>query len=152
MTKLESSTNMKDYDFYQNRENPKHPICAAAIIVRNGKVLMGAREYEKGNPLWTLPGGRCDEGEKPEEGLIREVEEETGINDLVIVHKVGEKEGAYKDGKVPDEVHMYHCETNQDPKLLEPEKFLEWSWFDPKDLPDNLIDPNEIDHISKVIN
>ena len=102
---------MTNYDYYQNRDKPKHPICAAAIIVWDGKVLMGLREYEKGNPLWTLPGGRCDKGEEPEIGLVREVEEETGINDLKIIHKVEIKEGAYEGENGRDQVHMYHCET-----------------------------------------
>ena len=34
-----------------------------AIFLRNGKTLLGLREYVKGSPVWTSPGGRCDAGE-----------------------------------------------------------------------------------------
>ncbi len=52
-------------------------ICPAAIIVREGKILLGLRNYSsdkwKEISVWTTPGGRCDEGETIEETLRREV-------------------------------------------------------------------------------
>lgn len=30
--------------------------------------------------MWTLPGGGLEFGEHPEEGMVREVQEETGLN------------------------------------------------------------------------
>ena len=141
----------KDYDFYQNRPKPKNHTCAAALIVRNGRVLMGLREYQKGSPLWTFPGGRCDFGESPENGLKREVVEEIGTTDLQIVRSLGKKDGAYKDENGVDEVHMFECITLQEPKLLEPEKFLEWRWFGLDELPPNLIDQKDIGFIKIVL-
>ncbi len=143
---------MSDYEFCKDKPKPKNHICAAALIVRDGKVLMGLREYEKGKPLWTFPGGRCDFGEKQEDGLMREVREEVGITDIVIKRFLGEKEGAYKrpDG-VADLVSMYECITSQEPKLMEPDKFIEWRWIDPQQLPDNLIDLKDVDFIRKIL-
>ena len=40
-------------------------------------------------PVWVLPGGGIDLDETPEEAILREVEEETGIK-VAIVRKVGE--------------------------------------------------------------
>ena len=34
-------------------------------------------------PVWVLPGGGLDLNEKPEEGVVREVQEETGFHDAV---------------------------------------------------------------------
>ena len=131
---------MKKYDYYQNRPNPKNHICATAIIIRNNKVLMGLREYETGNPLWTFPGGRCDYGEEPQTGLCREVKEEIGVSDLEIIKSLGIKEGVYRGTGQPDQVHVFHCHTKQEPKLMEPEKFIEWRWIDVQNLPKNMID------------
>lgn len=140
-----------DYDFYQNRPKPKNHACATALIVRDEKVLMGLREYQKGSPLWTFPGGRCDFGEKPEDGLKREVVEEIGTTDLQIIRFLGKKEGAYRDESGIDEVHVFECSTKQEPRLLEPEKFLEWRWFGLDELPSNLIDQKDADFIRLVV-
>lgn len=40
-------------------------------------------------PVWVLPGGGLDEGESPEEGVMREVEEETGLQ-VRIVRQIAE--------------------------------------------------------------
>lgn len=52
----------------------------AAIIRENNRVLLCQR---KGGALagkWEFPGGKLEEGETPEECLIREIEEELGIS------------------------------------------------------------------------
>jgi len=46
-----------------------------AIVVRDGKILL---THELNSGWWLLPGGGLEEGETPEECVIREVEEETG--------------------------------------------------------------------------
>ncbi|KKQ77931.1 MAG: hypothetical protein A3A96_04115 [Candidatus Zambryskibacteria bacterium RIFCSPLOWO2_01_FULL_39_39] len=110
-----------------------------AIILRDGKVLCGLRNYTddkyKNISVWTCPGGRCDEGETIEQTLKRETEEEVGINDLKIEKFLGEVKGVYKD----DKVLVYLCSSKQEAKLMEPEKFSEWKWFNPEEIPENYI-------------
>lgn len=105
-------------------------LCPIAIIVREGKMLMGYRHYTpdkwKKISVWTCPGGRCDHGENVEQALRREVKEETGISDLRIVEYIGETKGA-KDG---DKILVFFCDTEQTPRLMEPQKFSEWRWLD----------------------
>jgi len=55
------------------------------IIFNEGKVLLVKR---RDVPLWTLPGGRIDDGETPESAAIREICEETGLN-TKIKRKIG---------------------------------------------------------------
>ena len=50
-----------------------------AIIVNNGKVLMVKRGRNPYKGTWMFPAGFVDYGEHPEETLIREVKEETGL-------------------------------------------------------------------------
>ena len=79
-------------------------VCPAAIIVKDGAILMGYRHYTadiwKDISVWTSPGGRCDAGETLEQALRREVQEETGITDLRIREYLGEAAG----GKASDGV------------------------------------------------
>lgn len=52
----------------------------AALIGRNGKVLICQRKPEQRHPLkWEFPGGKVERGETPTEALERELEEELGI-------------------------------------------------------------------------
>jgi ADP-ribose pyrophosphatase YjhB (NUDIX family) len=52
---------------------------AQAVIVRDGRVLLGRRREEPGAGLWDLPGGFLEEGEDAVGALRREVLEETGL-------------------------------------------------------------------------
>ncbi|MCR4792710.1 MAG: serine hydrolase [Lachnospiraceae bacterium] len=47
-----------------------------AVIVQDGKILL---THELNSGWWLLPGGGLEEGETPEDCVIREVEEETGL-------------------------------------------------------------------------
>jgi ADP-ribose pyrophosphatase YjhB (NUDIX family) len=102
--------------------------CAIAVLIKNNAVLLGMRHYTpdkwKTVSVWTSPGGRCDEGESIEQTLRRETKEEVNISDLSITHFIGEVPGA-KEG---DKVLIFACGTNQEPTLMEPEKFSEWRW------------------------
>ena len=48
----------------------------AAIIIENGKVFATQRGYGDFKGGWEFPGGKIDEGETPEEALVREIKEE----------------------------------------------------------------------------
>lgn len=56
-------------------------VSAAALIDRDGRVLLAQRPEGKSMAgLWEFPGGKVESGETPEVALIRELEEELGIN------------------------------------------------------------------------
>jgi len=55
------------------------PVCAAAVI-REGRVLVGRRNPDIGDPgRWELPGGKLAPGEDPRACLVRELFEEFGV-------------------------------------------------------------------------
>ena len=56
-------------------------VSAVALIDRDGRVLLSQRPEDKPmGGLWEFPGGKIEPGETPETALIRELDEELGIN------------------------------------------------------------------------
>ena len=56
-------------------------VSAVALIDKDGRVLLAQRPEGKSMAgLWEFPGGKVEEAETPEVALIRELEEELGIN------------------------------------------------------------------------
>ena len=114
---------------------------SVVFIIREDKILLGLRNYTpdkwKKISVWTGPGGRCDEGETLGQTVIRETTEEVGITDLKITEYLGTVPGA-KEG---DTIFVFRGETNQEPKLMEPEKFSEWKWCKLSEIPENFINP-----------
>jgi 8-oxo-dGTP diphosphatase len=57
---------------------------ASALIIEDNKVLL---VYHKKLDVWLYPGGHIEENEHPDEALLREVKEETGLDIEIISNK-----------------------------------------------------------------
>jgi putative (di)nucleoside polyphosphate hydrolase len=57
---------------------PYRPGAGVMLLNRDGKVFV-AQRLDSTLEAWQMPQGGLDEGEDPEEGALRELEEETGI-------------------------------------------------------------------------
>lgn len=104
-----------------------------------GHVLLGKRINSHGHGTWGLPGGHLEHGETPIECAIREVREETG---LILTHT---QEGLFTNDIFEEEnkhyvtLFIYGTCKNEEPQIQEPEKCLEWQWFEWGNFPTPLL-------------
>ena len=116
--------------------------CAGAIIENeNGEVLLTVRAHEPGKGELDLPGGFVEPYESAEEGLLRELKEELGVNAKIKAF-IGtySAEYLYQDIKIPLVNVMYVAEIEGEPKpnddvaeirYVPKEKLLEEHIWDP---------------------
>lgn len=53
-------------------------VAVDAVVIQDGKILLGKRDSEPYKGYWVLPGGFVERNETTEEAVVREVKEETG--------------------------------------------------------------------------
>jgi 8-oxo-dGTP diphosphatase len=111
------------------------------LIIKDGKVLLGKRCEGWANGTWTMPGGKLDSSEDPEQGAIREVIEETGmkIEDLETISVNQDS----IDGKTYTTFIFKPNKILGKPIVKEPDQIEKWEWFDFNNLPKNLYVPSK---------
>ena len=57
----------------------KPSIAVDGILIKNGKILLIKRKNEPFKGKWALPGGFVEYGERVEDAILREFEEEVGL-------------------------------------------------------------------------
>lgn len=96
---------------------------ASAIIFKDKRILLIKRsDYTKTFPnTWACPGGRGDEGETPEQAVVRELKEEMNID--------FKPTKLYKTGKYKDrDLFRFLGEWSGEIKIQENE-ITEYGWF-----------------------
>ena len=62
------------------REYPEHPLVGVGgVVLDRGRVLLIRRGSEPLKGEWSIPGGMLELGEELTAGVVRELEEETGL-------------------------------------------------------------------------
>jgi 8-oxo-dGTP diphosphatase len=102
-----------------------------AIIFHQGKVLAAQRSQTMDLPgKWEFPGGKIEEGENPEDCLVREIKEELAV-DIIIILPLSPTEHSYSPGKIIRLIPFVAALESFDFHLLEHEQI---SWLREKEL------------------
>ena len=123
-------------------ENERPKVGVGVILLKEGKVLLGERLSSHGAGTFALPGGHVEFGESFEDTARREVEEETGLTDIVIKDFVCVKN---------DRVYGKHFITtgilaewqSGEPVIMEPDKSGDWKWYALDELPADIFLPSK---------
>src|SRR5450631_4715121 len=104
----------------------------AALIVKNGKILVCQRTRHQTMPLkWEFPGGKIEEGEQPRDALRRELDEELGI-DAKVGDEIARIQHQYKSGS---SVELRFFVVNEYKGELENKIFRDMRWSERSELP-----------------
>ncbi|HEX8654316.1 MAG TPA: RNA pyrophosphohydrolase [Allosphingosinicella sp.] len=133
---------------------PYRPGAGIMLLNREGKVFV-AQRLDNEADAWQMPQGGLDQGEDPEEGALRELEEETGIaRDKIEILARCPVELTYD---LPDELvgrlwqgqwrgqkqHWFLARflgEDRDVNIAtEHPEFRAWKWADPADLPATIV-------------
>lgn len=112
------------------------------VYNKRGEVLFIFR-----NGKWDLPKGGAEKGEELEYTALREVEEETGVGKLLIVHKLQKTYHVFKrNGRYKLKItHWYEMKTDFDGELLpQAEEGIEKvAWLKPHEVEQALLNSYE---------
>ena len=91
----------------------------AAFIERAGAVLL-TRRHDRGERagLWEFPGGKVEAGEAEQAALVRELQEELGV-DVIVGALCGRVEHSYPDVHVDLVLYEAELVPGSDPQPLE---------------------------------
>lgn len=89
-----------------SREYPERPVVGiGGVIIEDGRTLLIRRGSEPLRGEWSIPGGTLELGESLEEGVARELLEETGIV-VRIIELIEVFDRIYNDdGKIAAQLH-----------------------------------------------
>lgn len=112
------------------------PSVAAVILNSDNEILL----QEKENEAWSLPAGMIEPGESPEEAIIREVEEETGliVKPIKILNVFGGEDFRYEypNGDwVEYAVILFKCSVCSDTGVVSDSETKSIAYFDKTSMP-----------------
>jgi 8-oxo-dGTP diphosphatase len=124
-------------------KKPETPKIGVGVLIRKkGTLLLGMRKGAHGEGQWSLPGGHMELGEDFTEVCAREVKEETGIT-IEGVKKLGFTNDIFEEEGLHYVTLFFEAlwDGKQQAQLMEPDKTIEWKWFDFEKLPNNIFQP-----------
>jgi 8-oxo-dGTP pyrophosphatase MutT (NUDIX family) len=123
---------------------------ASCILFDKDKGILLEKRTDNGQ--WCIPGGAIELGEEPEEGLFREVKEETGL-DISDPEFFKVKANIHMVYPNTDEVYytdIVYIVTKYTGELSPDSESSELKWFKPDELPGNIM-PTQMPYIEEFV-
>jgi len=99
-------------------------LAASVAMLHANKVLLIQRNRAPAEGLWTLPGGRLEPGETPEDCAIREVREELNLHVFGLKPLRVLTHGKYR-------LQTFGTETLEGEITPDPVEIRDWRWVSP---------------------
>jgi 8-oxo-dGTP diphosphatase len=106
---------------------PRPEVCVGAVVLDDDRLLLIRRGHGPAAGHWSLPGGRVEFGETMVEALVREVQEETGL-EVVVGDYIGYVEIFGDDAHFV--VHDYYATAFDAEVLVAGDDAAEAAWCD----------------------
>ena len=135
MRDLEKTTNLHSKNLIRPR------VGIGVLVFNDDKILLGKRINSHGASTWSSPGGHLEFGENPKNCAFRELQEETNLIAEKIIKGPWTNDFFEDENKHYVTLFMIVTRFNKNPIVKEPEKCLEWTWFEPNHLPSPLFVP-----------
>ena len=129
-----------------NSKTVSRPVIGLGVLVwRDKKLLLGKRLFsdKKANQnfCWQFPGGHLEKNESVIECAQREVREETGLEIQAMRH-LGFTNQTFTMAGCQYVTLLVSSEYKSgEVQALEPDKCIDWQWFDYQQLPEPLFEP-----------
>ena len=124
-----------------------------ALLNKNNQIFV-AKRIDNPNDFWQMPQGGIDKGENPLEAAYRELNEETSISSVKLIHEIKEETtynlpdnllGIIWKGKFKGQTQKWYImrflgednEINLNTKYPE---FLEWKWINYENITDKVVE------------
>ena len=114
-------------------------VATIGFVEYDGQLLLVQRAIDPARGKWALPGGFVDAGEMPAEALVRELQEEVGL-DVRVLELLEIYAMERPDGSIPGFVMVYRA-TLADGELLTlkaNDDVAAAGWFAPDEIPPDL--------------
>jgi 8-oxo-dGTP diphosphatase len=102
----------------------------SAIVIRDGRVLLGRRRGAHGAGTWSFAGGKVEGGEHPTDAVRRELGEETGLRATAVTPLAWTSDVFAQEGLHFVTLHHHVTVDDGEPRVCEPDKVDEWLWFE----------------------
>ncbi len=113
---------------------------AGGIILREfeGQLKIALAQYARRPNSWVLPKGHVEEGETIEQAALREIYEETGLDNVQLITHLGTimRESLKSNGDVEEKtIHFFlaYSAGNSPSQAPTDSSFVEVSWFFPQE-------------------
>ncbi len=119
-----------------------YPRVGIGVFVWKGdKFLMGKRRGSHGHDTWSIPGGHLEFGESWEDCAKREVLEETGLSVDDVKFLAATNDLFTDDNKHYVTIWVECNWVSGEPKITEPDKWVDQRWQTFQTLPSPLFEP-----------